>query len=901
MKTSGKTSTTRRCLWWGKGLIAALVLVPGEAALAQNAHTLPLVLSASSQFLQGFVRVINRSERAGVVRIHAIDDTGERFGPVELSLDANAARQFNSRDLEAGNPGTGLSGGLGGGEGDWWLQLETELDIDPMAYVRTPDGFLTSVHDVARGESMTWRVPILNPASNTSLRSLLRVVNTSGIDTEVTIEGVDARGDSSPQGEVSFALPADGARTLSARELEAGYDPDESELPFDGRLGDGAGKWQLLVSAGRPIEVLSLMFTRSGHITNLSATRGVHPIRGSAGSDDLYGGIRDDVLDPGDNPVPSDSDRGWDTVYGSAGDDRVVYTGSGPTGWQELRYSELDSGGIRVAIDGAANRATVDKGSAGADTIVDIANPLNAGWDAGGFDIQGTRFDDVFDVDLDDEQWMDVAGGAGNDTINISSGGAVGIAYWYAPGGVDIDLGAGRASNDGYGDVDTINGEVWGVFGSESADTIRGSDNDERFYGRGGNDTIDGGGGFDRLYFGTYSSTDGDLSVDLAAGTATGTRNGIAFSSSISNIEGVFGAEGNDTLLGDDEANRLDGGAGNDVLNPRGVESGTETIGGSVGNDRIVYTDSGDSAYQWLYYVLLDTEGIRVSVDGAANHATVNKGAAGTDTIVDVVVPMESWGFGIEGTRFDDVFNVDLDDDRYQWMEVEGGAGNDIINIRPGAGEFGVGFYGSPSGVDVDLAAGMARNDGHGGVDTYNGDVLWVEGSIHADIIRGSDNDETFKGRGGNDTIDGGGGFDRLHFSSAGRANSIRVDLEEGTASGSRYGSAFTYALSNIERASGGDRSDTFIGSARDEQFDGRSGNDMFIFGAGHGNDVISDFHDGDTIVLRDMGVTKSQVLNAASDNGDGGVRIDLRSHGGGTITLWGFPLEDLDASDILL
>ena len=105
----------------------------------------------------------------------------------------------------------------------------------------------------------------------------------------------------------------------------------------------------------------------------------------------------------------------------------------------------------------------------------------------------------------------------------------------------------------------------------------------------------------------------------------------------------------------------------------------------------------------------------------------------------------------------------------------------------------------------------------------------------------------------------------------------------------------------DVDRASGGDRSDTFIGSARDERFDGRSGNDNFVFRPGHGNDVISDFHDGDTIVLRDMGVTKSQVLNAASDNGDGGVRIDLRSHGGGTITLWGFPLEDLDASDILL
>ena len=205
-----------------------------------------------------------------------------------------------------------------------------------------------------------------------------------------------------------------------------------------------------------------------------------------------------------------------------------------------------------------------------------------------------------------------------------------------------------------------------------------------------------------------------------------------------------------------------------------------------------------------------------------------------------------------------------------------------------------------PSGVNVDLVSGTAE-DGYGDTDTINGDVKWVYGSPHADVIRGSGNDEEFRGTGGDDTIDGGGGFDRLSFSGTVRANSIDVDLGAGRATGSRYGRTFTYSISNIEAVSGGNEDDRFSGSYRGEQFRGRGGDDLFILEGRHGSDTITDFDEGDTIVLLGLGVSKSQVLNAASDNGDGGTWIDLRQYGGGTISLWNFPLGDLDASDFLL
>ena len=70
-------------------------------------------------------------------------------------------------------------------------------------------------------------------------------------------------------------------------------------------------------------------------------------------------------------------DGGGDEVFGSAGNDRIIYTDStGRRATQRLRYSGLESGGITATIDGVANRATVNKGSTGTDTLVDIINPL---------------------------------------------------------------------------------------------------------------------------------------------------------------------------------------------------------------------------------------------------------------------------------------------------------------------------------------------------------------------------------------------------------------------------------------------------------------------------------------------------------------------------------------------
>ena len=258
-------------------LLCAAVAALGVAAQEGREHPVPLFMSATDpDGRQGFLRIVNHSDRSGAVQIYGIDDGGERRGPVELSMDALETVHVNSNDIEDGNAAKGLSGGLGAGEGDWHLLLYGGgLDIEPLAYIRTTsDGFLTSMHDVVRETALRHRVPIFNPGSNDQQRSWLRLVNPGDAAARVTVTGRDDTGATSAD-PARVTIPAGAAVTLSAQDLEAGTGG------VDGQLGDGAGKWSLDVVADRPIMVMSLMTLPTGHLSNLSGARPEY--RGAAG------------------------------------------------------------------------------------------------------------------------------------------------------------------------------------------------------------------------------------------------------------------------------------------------------------------------------------------------------------------------------------------------------------------------------------------------------------------------------------------------------------------------------------------------------------------------------------------------------------------------------------------
>ncbi|MCY3622006.1 MAG: hypothetical protein OXH68_09880 [Gammaproteobacteria bacterium] len=274
------TGNHRRRIAWSTARIGLLTfLVAGFATFgwAQDDHDhadegeyhVPLFPTASNEYRQGFVRIINHDDHHGEVHVQAVDDTGYQADEVTLTIEENATVHFNSNDLEDGGTDAeekGLAGHTGPPMGgDWRLLMTSSLDIEVLAYIRHTDGFLTSMTDTApAGSGRRHRVAVFNPGSNVNQVSQLRLINPGHEEAEVEIVGVDDDG-TSPGSTVAVTVGEGQAVTLSAADLEDGGSN------FDGALGDGRGKWQLNITSSEPIMVMSLMESaQTNQLTNLS-------------------------------------------------------------------------------------------------------------------------------------------------------------------------------------------------------------------------------------------------------------------------------------------------------------------------------------------------------------------------------------------------------------------------------------------------------------------------------------------------------------------------------------------------------------------------------------------------------------------------------------------------------
>ena len=245
-------------------LVGILAFSSASQVDRERSYMIPFFPAASDTWQEGFARVINHSPEAGEVRIVAYDDSGSSYGPIILSINAHETVHFNSEDLEYVSAANTLSHGVGSGRGDWRLELSSELDVEVLSYIISSDGFLTAMHDTAPSEGAGHRIAIFNPASDTSQSSLLRLVNYSGESAEVAITGIDDTG-LSPGTGLTISIAPGSSRTLTSFELESG-----NAQGLTGLLGDGVGKWQLLIESTQPIVAMSLLSSPSGHLTNLS-------------------------------------------------------------------------------------------------------------------------------------------------------------------------------------------------------------------------------------------------------------------------------------------------------------------------------------------------------------------------------------------------------------------------------------------------------------------------------------------------------------------------------------------------------------------------------------------------------------------------------------------------------
>lgn len=135
------------------------------------------------------------------------------------------------------------------------------------------------------------------------------------------------------------------------------------------------------------------------------------------------------------------------------------------------------------------------------------------------------------------------------------------------------------------------------IDGKEGNDTLNGSSGDDTLIGGDGDDTLDGGFGFDSLDGGsgidtvTYDFFFGNVNANLDNGEVTFPGNSPRTDETITNVENLIGARGNDSLVGDSANNRLDGNTGNDILNG---SSGDDTLVGGSGDDTLVGGSGAD-------------------------------------------------------------------------------------------------------------------------------------------------------------------------------------------------------------------------------------------------------------------------------------------------------------------
>lgn len=224
---------------------------------------------ASNQLQQGFVRIINGTSAFGEVEIEGVDDNGFVYGPVSFKIAPYAAQQVNSNDLEMGNESKGLEGAFGQGSGNWQLFFTSNVSLTTLGFIRTPEGFMTSIHSYADAfVGKIHDVDVFNPAQNLNQVSKLRIVNLRGANSAVEISGTDDSGNT-PSETAEFVMAAWSSIELTATDIEEG-NPSKG---ISGGIGDGQGKWRLRVITSQRSKVMSLLEAPGGYLSNLSPSQ----------------------------------------------------------------------------------------------------------------------------------------------------------------------------------------------------------------------------------------------------------------------------------------------------------------------------------------------------------------------------------------------------------------------------------------------------------------------------------------------------------------------------------------------------------------------------------------------------------------------------------------------------
>lgn len=279
-------------------------------------------------------------------------------------------------------------------------------------------------------------------------------------------------------------------------------------------------------------------------------------------------------------------------------------------------------------------------------------------------------------------------------------------------------------------------------------------------------DGFNGGEGVDLIAYwepdegtpGNDASEFTSIYADLADGTARDSLVVPEFTDRLTDVEGVLGTTGSDTLLGDSKNNTFFGNGGKDQINGRAGDDvldggrGEDTLIGGLGDDLLVGQAGSDS------------------YDGGEGNDTIDLGYGGSFQITDYLAP-----------DFRDLYEQEN-------LNAEAVIGAEAVMAAPGSDGIIVSYF-KPEGFNSgDVPAednetfrnveNLIRTDAEGFDETVQDTDLgeWrredeigilrygdrLVGNDEANLIDGRAGDDILEGGGGNDTLIGGTGRDIL-------------------------------------------------------------------------------------------------------------------------------------------
>jgi Ca2+-binding RTX toxin-like protein len=300
---------------------------------------------------------------------------------------------------------------------------------------------------------------------------------------------------------------------------------------------------------------------------------------------------------------------------------------------------------------------------------------------------------------------------------------------------------------------------LWGDVGN---DKLAGGAGFDLLAGGPGGDALSGGAGISDLA--SFFGAPGAMTVDLAAGTATGDG-----SDRLTGVEDIDGSRFDDVITGNAASNFL-------------CEAGNDTLSGGDGDDDGLWGGDGNDALDGglgedFASFLFSSAGVTVSL------TTGTATGEGTDTLAGIE--------DLEGSRQNDSLTGDAGPNVF-WAAVgndtiDGSTGTDTVSYQFSQTEVTANLTtGTATGEGTDTLTGIENLNGSRSTDNLTGDAgpNVLHGLAGTDTISGSDGDDTLIGDEGTDTLDGGTGTDTCDGES--EVNCGWPDAERGSAVGRR-------------------------------------------------------------------------------------------------------------------